>query len=64
VTDYIVQYRVRGSSTWITFRDGTSTLRRATVTGLIKGRVYEFRIAAKNKAGTGTWSEIRSGTAR
>jgi hypothetical protein len=64
VTDYIVQYRVRGSSTWITFRDGTSTLRRATITGLIKGRVYEFRIAAKNKAGTGTWSEIRSGTAR
>jgi alpha-tubulin suppressor-like RCC1 family protein len=56
VTDYIVQYRVRGSSAWITFRDGTSTLRRATVTGLIKGRVYEFRIAAKNKAGTGTWS--------
>ncbi len=56
VTDYIVQYRLQGSSTWITFRDGTSTARKATVTGLIKGRVYEFRIAAKNKAGTGTWS--------
>jgi hypothetical protein len=56
VTDYIVQYRIQGSSTWITFRDGTSTARKATVTGLIKGRVYEFRIAAKNKAGTGTWS--------
>jgi ELWxxDGT repeat protein len=55
VTDYIVQYRLQGSSTWITFRDGTSTARKATVTGLIKGRVYEFRIAAKNKAGTGTW---------
>ena len=64
VTDYIVQYRLQGSSTWITFRDGTSTARKATVTGLIKGRVYEFRIAAKNKAGTGTWSEIRLGTAR
>jgi len=64
VTDYIVQYRLQGSSTWITFRDGTSTARKATVTGLIKGRVYEFRIAAKNKAGTGTWSSIGLGTAR
>jgi hypothetical protein len=58
VTDYIVQYRLQGSSTWITFRDGTSTSRRATVTGLIKGRVYEFRIAAKNRSGTGTWSVV------
>jgi hypothetical protein len=64
VTDYIVQYRLQGSSTWITFRDGTSTARKATVTGLIKGRIYEFRIAAKNKAGTGTWSSIGLGTAR
>jgi Fibronectin type III domain len=56
VTDYIIQYRRAGSSTWITFRDGTSTARRATVTGLSKGRAYYFRIAAKNKAGTGTWS--------
>jgi hypothetical protein len=58
VTDYIVQYRLQGSSTWITFRDGTSTSRRATVTGLVKGRVYEFRIAAKNRSGTGSWSVV------
>jgi len=58
VTDYIVQYRLQGSSTWITFRDGTSTARKVTVTGLTKGRAYEFRIAAKNKAGTGTWSVV------
>jgi hypothetical protein len=56
VTDYVVQYRLQGSSTWITFRDGTSTSRKATVTGLTSGQIYEFRVAAKNKAGTGTWS--------
>ena len=64
VTDYIVQYRLQGSGTWVNFRDGASTARKATVTGIIKGRVYEFRIAAKNKAGTGTWSEIGVGTPR
>ena len=62
VTDYIVQYRLQGSSAWITFRDGTSTARKATVTGLTSGQVYEFRVAAKNKSGTGTWSDVVLGT--
>ena len=62
VTDYIVQYRLQGSSTWVTFRDGTSTARKTTVTSLTSGQVYEFRIAAKNKSGTGTWSNVVLGT--
>ena len=62
VTDYIVQYRLQGSSTWITFRDGTSTARKATVTGLTSGQIYEFRVAAKNKSGVGTWSDVVLGT--
>ena len=62
VTDYIVQYRLQGATTWITFRDGTSTARKATVTGLTTGQAYEFRIAAKNKSGTGTWSDVVLGT--
>ena len=62
VTDYIVQYRRRGATTWLTFRDGTSTARKATVTGLTSGAVYEFRIAARSKAGTGTWSSVVLGT--
>jgi titin len=62
VTDYVVQYRLQGSSTWIIFRDGTSTARKATVTGLTSGQIYEFRVAAKNKAGTGTWSVVVPGT--
>jgi hypothetical protein len=64
VTDYIVQYRRRGATTWLTFRDGTSTARRVTVTGLTSGKVYEFRIAARSKAGTGTWSSVVLGTPR
>jgi hypothetical protein len=62
VTDYIVQYRLQGATTWITFRDGTSTARKATVTGLTSGQMYEFRVAAKNKSGTGTWSDVALGT--
>lgn len=62
VTDYIVQYRLQGATTWITFRDGTSTARKATVTGLASGQVYEFRIAAKNRSGTGSWSDVVLGT--
>jgi len=64
VTDYIVQYRRRGATTWLTFRDGTSTARKAIVTGLTSGVVYEFRIAARSKAGTGTWSSVVLGTPR
>jgi hypothetical protein len=62
VTDYIVQYRREGATTWITFRDGISTARKATVTSLTSGAVYEFRIAARSKAGTGTWSSVVLGT--
>jgi hypothetical protein len=62
VTDYIVQYRLQGATSWITFRDGTSTSRKANVTGLASGQLYEFRVAAKNKAGTGTWSVVVPGT--
>ena len=58
VTDYIVQYRLQGATTWITFRDGTSTARKATVSGLTSGQIYEVRVAAKNKSGTGTWSDV------
>jgi titin len=62
VKDYVVQYRLQGATTWITFRDGTSTARKAIVTGLTSGQVYEFRVVAKNKAGTGTWSDLVLGT--
>lgn len=58
IKDYLVQFRLQGSTTWLTFADGTSIARKATVTGLSSGQMYEFRVAAKNKSGTGTWSDV------
>ena len=51
ITDYIVEYRVGTSGTWATFADGVSTVTSATVTGLIAGNGYEFRVTAKNAIG-------------
>jgi len=54
--DYIIQYRVKGTSTWKTFKDSVSTKTSVTVTGLTKGKYYQFRVQGKNWAGKGSWS--------
>jgi uncharacterized repeat protein (TIGR02543 family) len=51
ITDYVVEYSVAGSDTWTTFADGVSTATSATVTGLIAGNAYEFRVSTKNLIG-------------
>jgi uncharacterized repeat protein (TIGR02543 family) len=53
ILDYIVQYRVVGANSWITFQDAVSTEPTATVTGLVRGLSYEFRVGAVNTIGTG-----------
>jgi hypothetical protein len=58
ITDYVVQYRLQGTTSWLTFREGVSTARSAKVTGLATGRIYEFRVVAKNKAGGGAPSTV------
>jgi hypothetical protein len=62
ITDYVVQYRAGSSGSFITFADGTSASTTATITGLTNGQSYQFRVAATNSQGTGTFSSIVSAT--
>jgi hypothetical protein len=55
VTDYTVQYSVDGSS-WQTFSRAASTATTATVTGLVNGTGYLFRVASVNGVRTGVYS--------
>ena len=51
ITDYVIEYSVAGSDTWTTFADGVSTATSATITGLVAGNAYEFRVSTKNLIG-------------
>ena len=53
ITDYLVEYSADRGTTWITFADGVSTATSATVTGLMAGESYLFRISAVNDVGPG-----------
>lgn len=60
--DYEVQFRVTGTTPWISFSDGVSTNLTATVTGLTADTSYDFRGRAIYDTGTqGAWSETATG---
>jgi hypothetical protein len=58
ITDYVIQYRTVGSLAWLTFTDGVSATPSATVTGLVNGAAYEFRVAAINSLAAGEYEFI------
>jgi hypothetical protein len=58
IKDYVVQRSRNGGRTWIRVRDGVSRTRAVTVTGLVSGHRYTFRVSAKNRVGRGAWSEL------
>lgn len=62
ITDYIVEYKLSASGTWLTFADGTSATTGAVVTGLTNDSAYDFRVSAVNALGTSTPSSTVSST--
>jgi hypothetical protein len=62
ITDYVIQYRRKGTTTWATFNDGVSTVLHTHVGGLSNGVPYQFRVAARNPAGSGAYSTVSQAT--
>ena len=59
VSDYDVQYRLSGVSTW-TDASFTGTGVSTTLSGLTKGKSYEVQVRAVNAEGNGAWSDSGS----
>ncbi len=57
IFNYIIEYRVDGGFKWLRSSQDVSTDLVHTVQGLIEGNMYEFRVAAENKAGVGPFSD-------
>ncbi|MEN9910627.1 MAG: hypothetical protein RLZZ441_195, partial [Actinomycetota bacterium] len=56
ITDYVIQYRVGGTSGWSTFTDGISPSTTVTVTGLTTKVKYQFQVAARTTGGDSPYS--------
>lgn len=62
INDYQINYRQNGTSTWLTFDDGTSTEFNSIVTGLSPSTTYDFRVRAVYDTSNFTeWSNIATG---
>src|SRR5690606_35995478 len=61
VTDYVIEYSGDGGRTWTTAEHAPLTAIGAVVIGLDNNRPYQFRIAAVNEFGVGSFSEPLSG---
>jgi hypothetical protein len=60
ITNYVIEYREESLSKWTRATKDTVSKTSYTVTGLKKDTVYEFRVAAENKAGVGPASDPSS----
>lgn len=56
ITDYVIDYSTNVGGSWTTFNHPPSAATSATITGLINGLSYIFRVAAVNSTGTGPYS--------
>lgn len=57
ITDYVIEYQP-ASGSWTTWSHLASTSTSATITGLLNGTSYAFRVSAKNEVGTGNASIV------
>jgi len=61
LNDYIINYRVKGTPTWLSFADGVSLNTIATITGLLPSSTYEFRVYLSYDATLSGWSNTAEG---
>lgn len=62
IDDYTINYRVKGSPTWLEFVDGVSTTTSTTVTLLNPSSIYEFRVKVLFDSGSESdWSNTAEG---
>lgn len=60
IFNYCVEYREEGLFKWTRANRDNMDETKFTVKSLKENTVYEFRVAAENKAGTGAYSENTS----
>jgi len=62
IDDYTINYRVKGSPTWLTFVDGVSTSTSSVVTSLTASTTYEFRARVEyDSVSNSEWSNTAEG---
>lgn len=57
IIEYIVEIKESNKTTWTQVGTSAGNCTNILVTKLTKGISYEFRICARNEAGTGPWLE-------
>lgn len=62
ITDYLQQYKLDSSGTWLTWSHTASPNLFGQITGVTNGLLYDFRVAAINSQGTGPVSNVVTAT--
>ena len=60
ITDYAVQYKLHGNSSWNSVSRSPSTDRSQLISGLVAGQLYDVRVAAVNAIGQGDWEVLEN----
>jgi hypothetical protein len=64
ITDYRIQYRLTGTTTWKTFAHTAKATTGGTVTGLLRNRSYQFKVSAKTAQGYSVYTAAISKSTR